>query len=89
MRRYKWYGVGTTMMWMALLFSACRKDNGPRTTPVYTEYTFPVSVKATFPKPEKKEEEKEKDKELKGLPDLDFNIDNRAMSCLLYTSRCV
>lgn len=66
-------------MLMALLFSACRKDNGPRTTPAYTEYTFPVSVKATFPKPEKKEGEKEKDKEVKGLPDLDFNIDNRAM----------
>lgn len=79
MRRYKWYVVGTTMMLMALLFSACRKDNGPRTTPVYTEYTFPVSVKATFPKPEKKKEEKEKDKEVKGLPDLNFNIDNRAM----------
>ena len=75
MRRYNWYVVGATMMIMAMLFSACRKDNGPRTSPVYTEYTFPASIKVSFPKPEKKKGEKE----TKALPDLEFNIDNRAM----------
>lgn len=80
MRRYKWYVVGATLILTALLFSACRKDNGPHTTPIYTEYTYPASIKASFPKPKQKEEkDKDKKEEVKGLPNLDFNIDNRAM----------
>lgn len=73
MKKYIWC---VTVVALILSLSACKKENGTRTVPVYTQYTFPASVKVTFPKSTIKEGDKEKTVQ---LPDLSFNIDNRAM----------
>lgn len=77
MKKYNWCVAAAALI---LLLSGCKKDNEPRTAPRYTQFTFPASVSVSFPKPTEKDKENgDGSAKAQQLPDLQFNIDNRAM----------